>query len=211
MSSKNYCTIYLVRHGETEWNIKGLVQGHTDIPLNEKGEKQARQTATKLKRVSFDKAFSSDLVRAKKTAELIALEKKIAVETTKALRERQYGRLEGQSWQESTGELKFLWSKFANLTSVEKKKYRLENVENNEELMARFVPFLREVAVAYAGKTVLIVSHGGIMRAFLIHLGYANEKTLPSGSIENTAYVKLECDGVDFFVKETEGVKRQSA
>ena len=208
MPTKNYCTIYLVRHGETDWNIKGLVQGHIDVPLNENGERQAERTAAKLKHVSFDKAFSSDLVRARKTAEIIALEKKIAVETTKALRERPYGRLEGQNWQENTGELRFLWSKFATLTSEEKKKYRLEDVENNEELMARFVPFLREVAVAYAGNTVLVVSHGGIMRAFLIHLGYASEKTMPSGSIENTAYIKLDCDGVDFNVLETEGVNK---
>lgn len=89
--SKNYCTFYIVRHGETEWNVKGLVQGHTDIPLTKKGKRQARQLAKKLSRINFNAVFSSDLLRAKQTAQLIALEKKIAVKTTQALREETDG------------------------------------------------------------------------------------------------------------------------
>jgi broad specificity phosphatase PhoE len=202
MNTKNYCTFYLVRHGETEWNIKHLMQGHTDIPLNKKGEIQAKDIAKKLHRIRLDAAFSSDSLRAKKTAEIIALEKNIAVKTTKNLRERYFGRLEGESWEDNK-ELELLWRKLETLTDKERKHYHLEKVENNEDLMKRFIPFIRELAVAYQGKNVLIVTHGGIMKAFLIHLGFATNKTLPPGSIKNTAYVKLESDGVDFFIRET--------
>jgi len=52
-----------------------------------------------------------------------------------------------------------------------------------------------------------VVTHGGVMRAFLIHLGVGDEKTLSPGSIENTAYVIIKSDGVDFFIKKTEGIK----
>jgi broad specificity phosphatase PhoE len=72
---KNYCTIYLTRHGETEWNEKKLIQGHTDIPLNTKGKKQAKLLGKQLKDIDFDVVFSSDLLRAKNSAEIIIKEK----------------------------------------------------------------------------------------------------------------------------------------
>ena len=80
-------TIYLVRHGETEWNTEGRLQGQKDSFLTAKGEKQAAQTAEKLKGVKFDAIFSSDLLRAKRTAEIIKLERQLEINTTKALRE----------------------------------------------------------------------------------------------------------------------------
>ncbi len=207
---KGYCTFYIVRHGQTDWNVKKLMQGHTDIPLNKEGELQAQKMAKKLRRIHFTTVYSSDLLRAKQTAEIITLKKKIVIKTTKALRERFYGRLEGKSWADDRNELAKLWEKLYKLTEKERKIFHLEKVENNEDLMNRFIPVLREIAVAYPQKNVLIVTHGGIMRAFLIHLGYGTEKTLPSGSIKNTAYLRLDCDGVDFFIKETFGVEKMT-
>jgi broad specificity phosphatase PhoE len=67
--------------------------------------------------------------------------------------------------------------------------------------MARFIPALREIAIAYPGKNVLVVTHGGVMRAFLIHLGVGDEKTLPPGSIKNTSVFKIDSDGVEFWVR----------
>jgi len=199
---KTYCTLYLVRHGETEWNAKKLIQGATDIPLNKKGERQAKELAQKLIHVKFDAVFSSDLVRAKRTAEIISLEKKLAVKTTKALRERFFGDYEGRSYTKYNQEIINLFKEY------QVKAKNIKGVETSEQMMARFIPFLRETAVAYMGKTVLILSHGGIMRAFLIHLGFATQKTLPSGSISNLAYAKIHCDGVEFEIEETEGVNK---
>lgn len=68
-----YCTIYLVRHGETDNNKNNIIQGSVvDMALNKKGEKQAQQGAARLKKIPFTAAFSSDLVRAKQTAEIIS-------------------------------------------------------------------------------------------------------------------------------------------
>ena len=93
----HYCQIYLIRHGETDWNAKGLLQGQSDIPLNKEGEKQTIEAAKKhFKKIKFAAIFSSDLVRAKRTAEIIALEKKMAVETSVLLRERDFGPFEGK-------------------------------------------------------------------------------------------------------------------
>ena len=75
----------------TEWNEIGLIQGHSDSPLTAQGITQAKELAKKLKNVKFDLIFSSDLLRAKRTAEIIALEHKLFVQTSKLLRERDFG------------------------------------------------------------------------------------------------------------------------
>jgi len=204
---QKYCTIYLVRHGETDWNKKKLIQGITDVPLNKKGEKQAKELAQKLTHVRFDAVFSSDLIRAKRTAEIISLEKKLAVKTTKALRERYFSEFEGKSYTKYNQEIVNLLESY-RLAAINKKN--IKGLETDGAMMGRLLPFLREVAVGYLGKTVLLLSHGGIMRSFLIHLGFASYETLPSGSINNLAYIKLRSDGVDFFIEETEGVNRKS-
>ncbi len=199
--NKNYCQIYIVRHGQTDWNAQHLTHGETDIPLNTEGIKQAKDLSNNLKNIKFDAVFSSDLIRAKKTAEIITLERKMAVSTTQLLRERRYGHLEGTPWYEMK---KFheVWEK---LNKKERMSYKPYNgYETDEEALQRFIIFLREISVLYSNKTILVVSHGGIMRILLNHL---SDTTYLTGSIGNLAYIKLESDGVDFFIKELSGIK----
>lgn len=209
IKNNNDCILYLVRHGETDWNTKGIIQGHSDIPLNKNGINQAKNLAKKLRSVNFSAVFSSDLLRAKKTAEIIAMEKKLAIKTTIALRERYFGKYEGKHYSLlHKDEIKKMLLKYKKL--AEKNKLNIDTIETNEQMFNRFIPFIREIAVGYSGKNVLIVTHGGVIRWFLIHLGFGNEKTIPPGAIENTAYVKIVSDGIDFFVKETEGIVKLS-
>ena len=194
---QNYCTIYLARHGETEWNEKKLIQGHSDIPLNKKGEIQAKDLSKKLSHVKFAAVFSSDLIRARRTAEIIILEKKLAVATTKTLRERLFGRFEGKHM----NELRKILGELILFSKEKQKKLELSDVENDEEIMRRFIPFIREVAVAYQGKSVLMVSHGGLIRAFLDRIGFK----MPNYSekpMKNAGYLIVKSDGVEFIVKE---------
>lgn len=208
--NKNYCTFYIVRHGETEWNVKDLLQGQKDSNLTKKGIEQAKLLAKKFKNIKLDAIFSSDLIRAKKTAEIIALEHKIAVRTKEILRERNFGKLEGRREDEIKEELKDLFLKFEKAKHEEKLKFRyVPDMESDEELISRLITFLREIAVAYSGKTVLVVSHGGMMRTLLIHLGYGTYDELPPGSVENTGYAKILSDGIDFFIDETAGVTKR--
>src|SRR5258708_18492 len=95
MNDSKLTTFYMVRHGQTDWNKQHRLQGTVDNSLNEMGEQQAKELADVLKDVSFDLAFSSDLLRAKRTAEIIVLEKKLHVATTGLLRERSFGKHEG--------------------------------------------------------------------------------------------------------------------
>lgn len=206
---KNYCTLYLVRHGETEWNVKHIIQGHKDSPLTKNGKKQAAATRETLKDIEFDAIFSSDLYRAQRTAEIINLERKLAIETSGALRERTFGRFEGMQKDEFVEKNKELLKKLENLPEKEKVDFKLaEDAESDNELIARFITFLREIAVAYPNKKVLVVTHGGGIRMLLYHLGYAKYNAVRAGAFTNAGHVIVECDGIDFFIKRVEGLKK---
>lgn len=194
---RNYCTIYLTRHGETEWNEKKLIQGHSDIPLNKNGELQAKLLGKFLENIDFDAVFSSDLLRAKNSAKIIVAEKNLAVVTIKALRERNFGRFEGKSLvllRKSIGEVMLV-------TKEKQNKLKLFDVENDEDIVARLIPFMKKVATSYLGKSVLMVTHGGLIRAFL---GYVNFK-IPEYSdrpMKNAGYLIIESNGEKFEIKE---------
>jgi len=191
------CRLYIVRHGQTDWNVQKLCQGQTDIPLNEKGKLQAKDLALKLVDVKFDRIYSSDLIRAKKTAEIINAERKLVIAMVSALRERLFGRFEGKHLKEME---KYL-GKTLNLPKAKQQELKLTDVENDEELIARFFTFLREISMVNQGKNILIVTHGGIIYRAFEHLGgkspYFFEKPM-----KNTGYLILESDGVEFFIKE---------
>ena len=89
--------IYVVRHGQTEWNVLKKMQGSADIPLNEKGIEQAKQTKYNLEDVDIDFIFCSPLMRAKQTAEVINEDRNLNITFDERLRERNYGEFEGTS------------------------------------------------------------------------------------------------------------------
>lgn len=210
MNKIQSCTIYLVRHGETEWNVRRLIQGHHDSKLTPVGITQARVLGESLRQIHFDAIFSSDLYRAQHTAELITLERKLAVQTTKLLRERMFGHFEGKTFEEYNQELRDLLQQQESLSDEHRKAFKLApDVESDAEVISRFITSLREIAVAYAGKTVLVVSHGGCIRQFLMHIGFAPYRSLPPGAVGNTAHIVLESDGVEFTIKQVDGVKKE--
>lgn len=199
-------TFYLIRHGETDWNKERKLQGQTDIDLNETGIKQAEELAKVLQDIHFDLAFSSDLIRAKRTAEIITREKKLYIETAKALRERSFAHLEGSSNDIFLAYLRLMHG----LSKEERQKHRLaEGIENDEEMTTRLITFLREVAITHPEKTILITSHSGLLRLFLIHLGYYTYNELANKKMKNGAYIVFESDGVEFFIKEVVGVEEK--
>jgi len=207
----NYCTLYLIRHGESEANKNHIVAGHMDSPLTKNGVKQAKEAAERFKNIKFDAIFSSDLMRAKHTAEIIRLERGLAVKTSKLLRERTFGDFEGMKSKEYRKLLKDDLLKLDDLAWEERRNYKVhESVESDKEIVSRFITYLREIAVAYPSKTVLVGTHGGPLRALLIQLGWGTPQDLPGGSLKNTGYIILESDGVDFFVKEVVGVNKPS-
>lgn len=203
MDTRALTTFYLIRHGQTDWNNKHLLQGSSDIPLNAKGEEQAQELARLLKDVAFDLAFSSDLLRTKRTAEIVVLEKNLYVETTKLLRERNFGKFEGQPVTTLLAYLKLLH----RLNHEERANHRIaEGIESDKEVTTRLITFLRETAITHPGKNILAVTHSGILRMILLHTGYHTYEQSDAVYLANGSYIKLESDGIDIFVREVSGV-----
>jgi broad specificity phosphatase PhoE len=195
-----YTTFYIIRHGETEWNVARRVQGQTDIPLSSEGKQQAMELAGELRHIKFDHVFSSDLFRARETAEIIAIERKMIVNTEKLLRERYFGKYEGMHAEEFFA----LYTNWEKLTEKQRWEHKLGDEESVAEANIRLMLFLREAALACPGKTILIVCHSGLMRGLLIKLAYKTFDTVKGFS--NCGYIKLESDGIDFFVNGVSGL-----
>jgi 2,3-bisphosphoglycerate-dependent phosphoglycerate mutase len=207
-------TIYLIRHGESEANIGRQSNDSLEFgtPLTENGRVQAGKLAEELEHVHFDAIFSSDLTRAVQTAEIVKLERAIAVQTKDSIRERAmslylpkyYPKKSRHEWEAELQEL------LKDLDDKAKMAYKhTPEMESAEEGAIRLITFLREIAVAYAGKTVLVTNHGNLIRSLLTHLGWAKYDELPNGAVENTGYIVLESDGTDFFIKRTKGINKR--
>lgn len=154
--------IYLVRHGETDWNQAGLLQGQTDIALNAQGLEQAREAAERLKEVPFEIAFCSPLIRAKRTAETIIGDRKINLTTDERLRELNFGPWEGVDIRT----IKDAASQpFTNPGSY----IPPEGAESFAQLYKRSGEFVDQVLLPLEGtyETVLVVAHGGVNRSIL--------------------------------------------
>lgn len=208
MVNNRYCTIYLVRHGQSEANLKDIYG--LDTELTERGKQQIKQLCAKLTDIHFDAIISSNMLRAKQSAEIIAIDRDIAVITYEALKERRYGVLEGKKGKLIQEELKELFKKRTELDYKSRIAFKFsEDYESDQEVMSRFITIIREISVAYSGKTILIISHMSAIKNFLFYLGYASHQELEGQSIDNSGYVKFKSDGVDFFVEEVSG-KRQN-
>lgn len=147
--------LYIVRHGQTEWNVLKKMQGSADIPLNEKGIEQAKQTKYNLENVDIDLIFCSPLVRAKQTAEVINENRNLNITFDERLRERNYGKFEGTD--KSSFNYNDFWAYGKNL------KY--DKAENIQDFFKRIYDFLDDIKEKYSDKNILIVCHAGVVKA----------------------------------------------
>lgn len=195
------CTIYLVRHGQSEANITKVMGG--DSPLTSLGQEQALALGKKLKDVDFAAVFSSNKLRAKQTAKLIIEGRDFEVQTHNDLRERSFGSLD----KETNKEYMHLFNALNDMTDDEVWKWKIiDDMESAEEAVSRFYKAVKEIASVYLGKKVLIVAHGTVNRSFLVKIGFGSFKNFQNGAFANTAYAVIDFDGENFKVKETVGV-----
>jgi broad specificity phosphatase PhoE len=204
--------IYLVRHGQTDWNIERKLQGHTDNPLNEQGKIQARELQEKFTNINFTKVFSSDLQRAYSTAKLIlGLNTSTPIEISSLLRERHMGIWEGRLVNELQSYLKQTVDP-DNLTKEEYLSLKWDDTaENYTDVYQRIQTFIRSI-VTSSSKTdgpILVLSHGGVMRSILYHLDFQYGRRW---NVSNCAFLKLriQTDG-QIVIMASEGVKQSKA
>jgi probable phosphoglycerate mutase len=153
-------TILLARHGETDWNLERRWQGHTDRPLNGTGRAQAEELAAELAGRGITAVYSSDLARAHETATIVAARLGLPVTTEPGLREVDVGDWSG-----------LLHDEIERLYPGALDRWKRHGVhgwadgETHEQLAERVVAAVVRIAAAHPGETVLLVTHGGSIRA----------------------------------------------
>lgn len=148
-----------VRHGETAWNRDTRIQGHTDIDLNDHGRWQARRLAEALRDEPIAAIYSSDLKRARDTAQAVAETRTLPVHAHIGLRERGFGRFEGHTWDE-------LELHYPTETLAWRKRmpdFAPPGGETLLQLRERVVGTALDLAARHPGEQVLLVAHGGVL------------------------------------------------
>lgn len=162
--------LYIVRHGETDWNRARRVQGHSDIPLNEYGVHLAEQTAEGMKDIPLDLAYTSPLIRARQTAEILLAGREIPLLESEAIKELGFGAYEGMC---CSGEHKAPESEAFKCFFTDTGNYvPAEGGESIQALMDRTGNFLKELCAdtSLSERQILVSTHGAAMTALLNHI-----------------------------------------
>ena len=176
-------SIYLLRHGQTQWNKVGFIQGRYDVPLNEEGIRQAEEARKKFEGIQIDYCFSSPLKRAKQTAEIALASRNIEIKEDDRLVEMAYGVFEGQPCK--LGEFQYQRRQLPS---------RFKNGENYFDVVHRAYSFLDEVVSLSKDHNILIVCHGAIGRAIKSYFLSSStndafiDTICPNGGIEKYEY-----------------------
>ena len=168
---KKTLKLYIVRHGETEWNVIKRFQGQLNTPLTEKGMEKLRETGKKLENILFDEVYTSELGRTVASAEIILNEnrgyrnKKLELKKLAELNEVYFG-----VWQGLTYEEVFLkYPEEANNYFYNVKNYKAENVEaeNLKDALERFLKGINKILDSHESGNILVVTHGTVLEMFM--------------------------------------------
>jgi len=151
--------LIVVRHGETAWNVDTRIQGHLDIPLNATGQWQARQLGDALAGEAISAIYTSDLLRARKTAQAVADATGAALVDEPGLRERAFGSFQGRTFAEVETE----HPEQARRWRQRDPDYAPDGGESLRVLRERVVDTTHRLAARHPGELVLLVTHGGVL------------------------------------------------
>jgi probable phosphoglycerate mutase len=184
--------LILIRHGETEWNREGRIQGyHGDSPLTATGRTQAQKLATRLAGESTATLHSSDSERARQTAAPIAAALKTCITFDAALRERNYGEFEGWTYAELEREHPDAYGKFRSREPA----YAPPGGESGDQFRERILAALERIAAGAAGGRAAIVTHGGVLGVIYRHVNGASPDAKRDYSLHNASINRLVYSG----------------
>jgi 2,3-bisphosphoglycerate-dependent phosphoglycerate mutase len=171
--------LIVLRHGQSQWNLENRFTGWVDIDLSEQGIREAQEAGEKLKGYKFDKAYTSVLIRAQRTLDIILDiigQKDIPIEKDKALNERMYGDLQGLN----KDELRVKYG--AEQVQIWRRSYNVAppNGESLKDTAARVIPYWESKIVPDLkdGKRILISAHGNSLRALVMYLEKISEQDI---------------------------------
>ena len=172
---KEILKLYIVRHGETEWNVIKRFQGQLNTPLTEKGMEKLKETGKNLENVLFEEVYTSELERTVNSAEIILNEnrgyknKKMELKKLAELNEVYFGVWQGLKYEEV-----FLkYPEEANNYFYNVKNYKAENVkaENLKDTLARFLRGINKILDSHKSGNILVVTHGTVFEMFINYVG----------------------------------------
>lgn len=198
--------LYLVRHGETPWNVERRMQGQSDIPLNEFGCELAVKTGVGLSDIAFDCAYASPLVRAYHTAELILAENKcsshLEIIKEERIKEIGFGIYEGLCCSEEGWNLPD--DNFRNFFQNCGQYETPEGGEGFQDVIDRIAEFLVELKenISLQEQTILVVSHGAAIRGMVNYITDNPVEDYWKGGVhKNCAVTIIDCDGENFKIE----------
>ena len=195
--------IYFARHGQTDWNILGKVQGTTDIPLNENGISQAKLLCKNLKEkdISFEKIYTSYQDRAVKTAQIVDEHFHTGYEIVRGLEEMNLGLFEGHTWDEILS----LYSEEHKLWLSNKRYNRSPGGESYQMVMERLfkaLDYILEQHDVSSDKNLLIISHGAVIMTLL-----AMKRNIP---FEKSHTIEVDnASPIEFSIEELNEIKER--
>jgi len=166
--------LILARHGETDWNRENRFQGRADPPLNALGRRQSEELADALSGESLARVYTSPLGRASQTAKIVAARLGLDVEPVEPLAEIDVGAWSGLTRDEVAVRFPDEYARW-----LERSPHGFENGETYEQLAARVVPAIHELAKRHPWETLLVVTHGGpsrVMQAYAAGIDYAEAR-----------------------------------
>lgn len=181
-------TIYLIRHAQTAWNADGRWQGSIDIPLDELGRQQARALASHLATRPIGSIYSSDLLRARQTAEPIAAALGLPVQTDPRLREMNLGIFQGLT----RSEILQRYPQELRSLSEDYMGFVVPNGESRQMMQDRAHEALTEIARTGIGPQIVVVTHGGTIRTLLLR--HAPAPQIAAVKFHNTSITTLRYD-----------------
>jgi 2,3-bisphosphoglycerate-dependent phosphoglycerate mutase len=187
-------TLILVRHGETEWNRAGRIQGHTDSALSPDGIAQAHAMGARMRDAiargthePIDLVIASDLTRAARTAEMIATPIGHTVQFDTRLRERSFGAAEGMTY----AEIDLAFPEMFSRVRETDPNFTAPGGESRNSFHSRVTSTLQSLADLHANKTLLIVTHGGVIAAIYRWLNGLPVSSPHKIEIANVAYNRI--------------------
>lgn len=182
-----FTRILAIRHGETTWNQDKRIQGHIDIPLNERGLWQAERAAQALLEEDVAAIYSSDLQRAFQTAQAIGTATQVAVVPHTGLRERCFGQFEGRTWQElehECPEVALAWRQRVP-------DFIPKGGESLQQLQSRIQSVLNDLAARHIGEQIVVVAHGGVLDILYRWATQTDLQAPRSWTVENATINRL--------------------
>ncbi len=183
--------LFLIRHGQTDWNTKGKIQGNSDIELNDIGVKQAEELSKKLlaENYSFSKIYSSSLKRAAKTAEILSENTNIEYITIDGIKEMNFGLWEGLSWSEVKDKYPSEYEEWF----IKRRYTKTPKGESYQDMLDRVLMAIYKI-INENSENVVIVTHSAVIMSIQCYLTNTSFDQMTKFKTDNGSVIEIDSD-----------------